>query len=101
MKVFAVMVQLHTVTGQIVATPVGAYENEADAKKAYQEKGHILAGIADGKIVVATPNGPKAVCSVKELLLRLGVTSVSHALGGFETESPIAVAKPQILIAKN
>lgn len=87
--------------GQVVVTPVGTYESEVDAKKAFQEKGQILRSIAEGKIVVATPNGPRAICSVQELLLRLGITGATHELGGFETESPIATVPSKIVVAKN
>lgn len=81
------MAKIHTVfrivkshLGGGYAHPVKAFDDGKVAEDACRQSAEMFAAVSEGKIIVVTPQGPRAVMTVKQLLIELGVATISHSI---------------------
>lgn len=79
MKAHFVFRKLSAVNGSCILHPLGIASDEAVMKEMIAHAEGFQREIAIGKVVLQTKNGPRAVMTVEQLLVELGVNDMSIA----------------------
>lgn len=94
MKAFFVLRKLTAANGTSILHPIGLAANESIVKDMAAQAEGFQQEIAAGKIVVQTPDGPRAVMSVAQLLVELGIQEMGVVtMSGECKESALVVPR--------
>jgi hypothetical protein len=78
------------------------FSDEASATEHCKESQAAIQALVGGKILVATPNGPRAACSVQEFLKKLGISALAFKVTAIEMQGSVAIPDaPSIILARN
>lgn len=86
--------------GSAYIHPVKAYDNPQVAEKAVHEMSAGLAAVAEGTILVKTPQGPRAVMTVWQFLHELGIEGWSHSVLSQDVHGAIVLTPSPIISAQ-
>jgi hypothetical protein len=78
MKVHTVFRVVQSQLGGGYLYPVKAFDDPKEAERCQVAAADTLGAIAEGSIIVNTPQGPRKAMTVKQLLHELGIASILH-----------------------
>lgn len=98
-KVFTVYRIVKGQTGSAISHPVKVFDDEKLAAQGLDAAAGPLAAIIEsGKVLVGTPQGPRMVMTVQQLLVELGVEGISYGVVPQEVHGAIIVAPTAAII---
>jgi len=100
------MAKVHTVyrvvkgqLGAAITHPVKVFDDDKLANQGLAAAAEPLAAIVEqGTILVKTPQGPRAVMTVQQLLMELGIAGISYAIVPQEVHGAIIVTPTAAII---
>lgn len=89
-----------TCTGPMggMSHPVKTFDDKSVAEDACRKTVGGFAEIVEGSIIVNTPGGPRKVMTVKQLLMELGIGTMSHNVLEQETHGALILTPTSAII---
>jgi len=78
--------------------PVKVYDDPKNAETASKQSAATFGELAEGSIIVNTPQGPKRVMTVKQLLVELGIDVITHSVLSQDVHGAIVLAPTGVAI---
>ena len=97
-KTFTVYRLVKSHLGGAYAHPVKVFDDPKVAEDALKSSASAFAEIAEGTVLVKTPQGPRAVMTVRQLLNELGVAALSHSILEQEVHGAIVLTPTASII---
>lgn len=76
MKALFLLRKVSTSNGSCYLQPIGIFADEHLAKQAAEEANGFINEMSAGKVVLNTPQGPRGVMTVSQLLAEIGVAGI-------------------------